>query len=51
MINNKKSDLPMYKVKEVLRPEDIEAPLYDVRMKSARQNKQDKYDELILKAF
>ena len=51
MINNKKSDLPMYKVNEVLRPEDIEPPLYEVRMKNARQKKQEKYDKLASKAF
>ena len=27
----------MYEVNEVSRPEDIEPPLYEVRMKSARQ--------------
>ena len=27
----------MYKATEILRPEDIEPPLYEVRMKSARQ--------------
>ena len=35
--NNKQSALPMYKATEILRPEDIEPPLYEVRMKSARQ--------------
>ena len=50
MINNKKSDLPMYKPNIILRPEDIE-PTYEVRMKTARQKKQDKYDKLALKAF
>ena len=34
--NNKQSALPMYKATEILRPEDIEPPLYEVRMKSAR---------------
>ena len=48
--NNKKSDLPMYKANNVLRPEDIE-PTYEVRMKTARQKKQKKYDKLTLKAF
>ena len=52
MINNKKSDLPMYnKPTAILRPEDIEPPLYEVRMKSARQKKQQKYDKLMSKAF
>ena len=41
----------MYKVKEALRPEDIAPPLYEVRMKSARQKKQEQYDKLMLKAF
>ena len=50
MINNKKSYLPMYKPTIILRPEDIE-PTYEVRMKTARQKKQDKYDKLALKAF
>ena len=45
MINNKKSDLPMYKVNEVSRAEDIVPPTYEVRMKNARQKKQDKYDK------
>ena len=40
MTNNKKSDLPMYKVNEVLRLEDIEPPTHEVRMKNARQTKQ-----------
>ena len=50
IINNKKSDLPMYKTNNVLRPEDIE-PTYEVRMKTIRQKKQEKYDKLALKAF
>ena len=50
MSNNKPPDLSMYKVKEVLRPEDIE-PTYEVRMKTARQKKQEKYDKLASKAF
>ena len=41
----------MYKATEILRPEDIEPPLYEVRMKSACQKKQHKYDKLVLKAF
>ena len=49
MIKNKKSDLPMYKP-TILRPEDIE-PTYEVRMKTIRQKKQEKYDKLALKAF
>ena len=40
----------MYKANHVLRPEDIE-PTYEVRMKTARQKKQEKYDKLTLKAF
>ena len=51
ILNNKKSDLPMYKVNNALRPEDIEPPLYEVRIKNARQKKQEKYDKLMLKAF
>ena len=52
MINNNiKPDLPMYKVNEASRPEDIIPPTYEVRMKSARQKKQSKYDKLMLKAF
>ena len=51
MIKNKKSDLPMYKVDKELRPEDIEPPLYEVRMKNTHQKKQEKYDKLMLKAF
>ena len=49
MIKNKKSDLPMYTPTR-LRPEDIE-PTYEVRMKTIRQKKQEKYDKLALKAF
>ena len=49
-IINKKADLSMYKANNVLRPEDIE-PTYEVRMKTARQKKQKKYDKLTLKAF
>ena len=41
----------MYKVDKELRPEDIEPPLYEVRMKNIRQKKQDKYDKLALAAF
>ena len=37
ILNHINSDLPMYEVNEVSRPEDIEPPLYEVRMKSARQ--------------
>ena len=50
MSNNKPPGLSMYKVKEVLRPEDIE-PTYEVRMRTARQKKQEKYDKLASKAF
>ena len=49
--NNKQPDLPMYKHTEIQRPEDIEPPLYEVRMKNARQKKQEKYDKLASKAF
>ena len=41
----------MYKVNESLRPEDIEPPTYEVRMKHACQKKQEKYDTLTLRAF
>ena len=51
ILNNKKSDLPMYKVNNVLRPEDIEPPLYEVRIKNAKPKKQEKSDKLMLKAF
>ena len=49
--NNKQPDLPMYKHTEIQRPEDIEPPLYEVRMKNARQKTQEKYDKLALKAL
>ena len=49
--NNKQPDLLMYKHTEILRPEDIEPPLYEVRIKNARLKKQEKYDKLMLKAF
>ena len=51
MIKHKKSDLPMYKVDKVSRAEDLEPPLYEVRMKNAREKKQEKYDKLMSKAF
>ena len=41
----------MYKVDQISRAEDIEPPLYEVRMKNAREKKQEKYDKLMLKAF
>ena len=47
----KAHDLQMHTVSEALRPEDIEPPLYEVRMKSARQKKQKKYDKSMSKAF
>jgi hypothetical protein len=49
--NNKQPDLPMYKHTAIQRPEDIIQPTYEVRMKSARQKKQEKYDKLMSKAF
>ena len=49
--NNKQPDLPMYKHTEIQNPEDIIPPTYEVRMKNARQKKQDKYDKLASKAF
>ena len=51
IINNKHNNPPMYKANVLLRPEDIEPPLYEVRMKTVRQKKQDKYDKLALAAF
>ena len=41
----------MYKHTAIQRPEDIIQPTYEVRMKSARQKKQEKYDKLMSKAF
>jgi hypothetical protein len=41
----------MYKVKDVQRPEDIVAPTYEVRMKKAREKKQEKYYKLTSNAF
>jgi hypothetical protein len=49
--NNKQPDLPMYKATDVQRPEDIVAPTHEVRMKKAREKKQDKYDKLTSNAF
>jgi hypothetical protein len=49
--NNKQPDLPMYKATDVQRPADIVAPTYEVRMKKAREKKQDKYDKLTSNAF
>ena len=48
--NNRQPDLPMYKT-EGHRPEEIIPPTYEVRMKNARQKKQEKYDKLASKAF
>ena len=50
-IKNRKSDLPMYRVSKILRSEDIIPPTYEVRMKHAREKKQEKYNKLTLKAF
>ena len=41
----------MYKHTEIQRPEDIIPPTYEVRMKNARQKKQEKYDKLASTAF
>jgi hypothetical protein len=44
--NTTQPDLPMYKTTDVQRPEDIVPPAYEVRIKSARVKKQEKYDKL-----
>ena len=49
--NNKQPYLPMYKVTDLHRPEDIIPPTCEVRMKSARQKNQANYDKLTSKAF
>jgi hypothetical protein len=49
--NNKQPDLIMYKVSDVQNPENIVAPTYEVRMKKAREKKQEKYDKLTSNAF
>jgi hypothetical protein len=49
--NSTQPELPMYKVTDVQRPEDIVAPTYEVRMKKAREKKQEKYDKLTSNAF
>jgi hypothetical protein len=49
--NNIKSDLSMYNNRDIQRPEAIIPPTYEVRMKNAREKKQEKYDKLALKAF
>jgi hypothetical protein len=41
----------MYKVSDVQNPENIVAPTYEVRMKKAREKKQEKYDKLTSNAF
>ena len=41
----------MYKHTEIQKSEDIVPPTFEVRMKNARQNQQDKYDKLTSKAF
>ena len=48
--NNKQLEPPMYKATDLHRPEDIIPPTYEVRMKNARQKKQEKYDKLASKA-
>ena len=50
MLKHRKSDLPMYTYTKVSKPEDIVPPLSEVRMKNAREKKQEKYDKLMLKA-
>ena len=49
--NNKQLEPPMYKHTTRQNPEDIIPPEYEVRMKSAREKKQEKYDKLASKAF
>ena len=49
--NNKQPEPPMYKTTEGHRPEEIIPPTYEVRMKNARQKKQEKYDKLASTAF
>jgi hypothetical protein len=52
--NNKQPDLIMYKATDVQRLENSEvivAPTYEVRMKKAREKKQEKYDKLTSNAF
>ena len=41
----------MYKTTDLQRPADITPPTYEVRIKSARMKKQQKYDKLASKAF
>ena len=41
----------MYKHTTIQNPEDILPPAYEVRMKSAREKKQEKYEKLMSKAF
>ena len=41
----------MYKTTDLQRPEDIIPPTYEVIIKNARLKKQEKYDELMSKAF
>ena len=36
---------------EIKRLEALKRPTYEVRMKTAKEKKQEKYDKLVLKAF
>ena len=49
--NNKHPDPPMYKVEDSINNENIIPPTHEVRMKNAREKKQEKYDKLTMKAF
>ena len=49
--NNKHPDPPMYKVEDSIKNENIIPPTHEVRMKNAREKKQEKYDKLTMKAF
>jgi hypothetical protein len=49
--NNTQPYLPMYKHIEIQAPEVITPPAYELRMKNAREKKQENYDKLASKAF
>ena len=49
--NNDRISLAEFNKMEIKRLEALKRPTYEVRMKTAKEKKQEKYDKLVLKAF
>ena len=49
--NNDRISLAEFNKLEIKRLEALKRPTYEVRMKTAKEKKQEKYDKLVLKAF